>query len=217
MTAPAPSQAWQARFPSRAHVERYLMTIKDPATREHVREKLGLEPISACLPPRPVRPMLPILPVRPIEPLSFEAEPSRGRVELSLPYPPSLNAIWRSMVVRYTPKNPNAIPYRARVLLSERGREYRRAVASAVIAAGSPRTPPGARLSVTLHVFAPDQRKRDLSNIPKALEDALTHAGVWADDSLIDEEFIKRGPVVAGGRVDVVITPLTSTLFAGTG
>lgn len=102
-----------------------------------------------------------------------------------------------------------------RVLLSEKGREYRRSVMRQVEQAGNPTTPTGARLALHLHVRPPDRRARDLSNIPKALEDALTHAGVWADDSLIDQLTVQRGPVVKGGQVAVTITALDATLFEG--
>ncbi|NBW22487.1 MAG: RusA family crossover junction endodeoxyribonuclease, partial [Caulobacteraceae bacterium] len=36
---------------------------------------------------------------------------------------------------------------------------------------------------VVIEAFPPDRRKRDLDNILKSLLDALTHAGVWEDDS----------------------------------
>ena len=41
----------------------------------------------------------------------------------------------------------------------------------------------------------------------------LGRLGVWADDSLIDELRVTRGPVTPGGQVHVTITPLTATLF----
>ncbi|UQN04839.1 RusA family crossover junction endodeoxyribonuclease [Deinococcus sp. QL22] len=187
------SLAWQARFPSLAHVERYLSSIADPTVRANTRLKLGL-----------LEALQPVLETSPPATLTF-----------TLPYPPSLNSIWRSILVRFTPKNPNAVPYRVKVLLSEEGRNYRKAVISCVQNDGQPTTPPGARLALLLIVSPPDLRKRDLSNIPKALEDALTHAGVWADDSLIDVLTVRRAPVHPGGRAMVQITPLTTTLFAG--
>nr|WP_304523451.1 RusA family crossover junction endodeoxyribonuclease [Deinococcus arboris] len=136
-------------------------------------------------------------------------------LSFALPFPPSLNSIWRAALVPCKPKKPGAPPWAARVLLSQEGRAYRRAVRDVIRALNSPTTPPGARLALHLHTCAPDRRARDLSNLPKALEDALTHAGVWADDSLIDELRVTRGPVVPGGQVQVTITPLTSTLFGG--
>lgn len=127
---------------------------------------------------------------------------TQTEVRLTLPYPPSLNSIWRAVVVRVAPKPV------ARVLLSERGRRYRRAVIAQVRGQGRPRMPSGARLALVLEVCPPDRRVRDLSNLPKALEDALTHAGVWADDSLIDELHVYRRPPRKPASVDVTITVL---------
>lgn len=109
-------------------------------------------------------------------------------MRLVLAYPPSLNTIWRAVVVRSAQQDGHV----AKVLLSRAGRKYRKRVAEQVRQQGQPRLPDGARLVLTLEVSPPDRRARDLSNIPKALEDALTHAGVWADDSLIDELHIYR-------------------------
>jgi crossover junction endodeoxyribonuclease RusA len=60
-------------------------------------------------------------------------------------------------------------------------------------------------LAVTLRVHAPDRRARDLDNLPKALLDALTHAGLWEDDSLIDELHIFRCGPIKGGCVVVQV------------
>ena len=82
---------------------------------------------------------------------------------------------------------------------------------------GRPAAPPEARLLVALTLHAPTRRSIDIDNRIKAALDALTHAQVWADDSLIDRLTVVRGEVTPGGRVDVVITPLTNTLFGGQG
>lgn len=50
----------------------------------------------------------------------------------------------------------------------------------------------------------PDRRRRDLDNILKALFDALTHAGLWLDDSQIDFISISRGRTLAG-RIDMSV------------
>jgi crossover junction endodeoxyribonuclease RusA len=48
-------------------------------------------------------------------------------------------------------------------------------------------------------VTSPDRRKRDLSNLIKAMEDAMTQAGVWGDDSQIDYLTIIRLAVASDG------------------
>ena len=59
-------------------------------------------------------------------------------------------------------------------------------------------------MTVTLH--PPDHRRRDLDNSMKGLLDALEHAGVYADDSQIDELKIVRGDVMPGGACVLEIT-----------
>jgi crossover junction endodeoxyribonuclease RusA len=45
----------------------------------------------------------------------------------------------------------------------------------------------------------------DIDNRVKAALDALTHAGVYDDDSQIDELFVARGDIVKGGRCQVMV------------
>ena len=58
-------------------------------------------------------------------------------------------------------------------------------------------------LTATFH-FA-TRAKNDLDNRMKAAQDALTFAGVWKDDSQIDELHVLRGEVIKCGRVVVEI------------
>ena len=111
-------------------------------------------------------------------------------IELTLPWPPSVNTVWRRVGNR--------------TVLSKRGREYRREVAAAIAEQwqGDPLT---GRLAVELNLWAPDRRKRDIDNSLKAALDALTHAGVWDDDELIDRLVVTRRAVVKGGRCCVLI------------
>lgn len=53
--------------------------------------------------------------------------------------------------------------------------------------------------------YPPDRRIRDLDNHLKSLQDALTEAQVWEDDSLVDQGHQYRGNVCKGGRVLVRI------------
>jgi len=113
-------------------------------------------------------------------------------MKLFLPYPPSVNTYWRHVVMGRS----------ARVLISKKGREYREAVCRIVLANrvhGETRMPGSRKLAVKLTAFPPDARARDLDNLPKAVLDALTHAGVWADDSQIDALHILRGEKRPGG------------------
>lgn len=209
-------------FPTRQHAEAYLNKITDPAKREATRLKLldyGYDfsessPAAQAVPVQEKQasglgtlpPPRKVVHREPAQPLPQRQQ--LGVLTFTLPYPPSLNSIWRAVVITGKHGKPQA-----RVLLSQEGRAYRRNVINIIRSLGNPRTPPGARLALHLNACIPDRRARDLSNLPKALEDALTHAQVWADDSLIDDIQVTRGPVVQGGLISVMITPLTTTLF----
>lgn len=54
------------------------------------------------------------------------------------------------------------------------------------------------RIALHIHAFPPDSRRRDLDNACKSAVDALMHAGVFKDDSQIDDLHILRGPVRKG-------------------
>jgi crossover junction endodeoxyribonuclease RusA len=61
------------------------------------------------------------------------------------------------------------------------------------------------RLSVTITANPPDLRKRDLDNLLKQTLDALQHAGIFKDDSQIDQILIRRGIKTTNGNLEVSI------------
>ena len=108
---------------------------------------------------------------------------------MTLPWPPSVNHYYR----RVGP----------RTLISRAGREYRRAICG-LLAGGGPRKPPAdGRIALVMDAFPPDRRRRDLDNLPKAVQDSLAHAGVYEDDSQIDLLIVRRRQVVRGGRLEI--------------
>ena len=113
-------------------------------------------------------------------------------VVLYLPWPPTINSYYKM--------TRNGQRY-----LDVSVREFRRKVADTVN-----EQCPG--LTLTEHIFMevylypPDRRKRDLDNYMKGLLDALTEAGLWEDDSLIDQLHIYRGEVTRAGSVRVEIS-----------
>lgn len=107
--------------------------------------------------------------------------------EIELPFPPSVNSCWRAV--------------RGRSILSARGREYR---AKAIRACHDCEVIDGP-VSVKIYLYPPDRRRRDVDNYAKAILDALVHAKVLKDDSLIDRLVIVRMPPEAGGRAVVRI------------
>lgn len=118
-------------------------------------------------------------------------------LEITLPFPPSVNTYWRSLTIKG----------QGRVVISERGRIYRKLIQDI------PRLPKFTGLvKVEVECWMPDRRKRDLDNLFKAIGDSLTHAGVWEDDSQIDDLRIYRardnGNLLIGGMVKVRIESL---------
>ncbi|MDX1318280.1 MAG: RusA family crossover junction endodeoxyribonuclease, partial [Xanthomarina gelatinilytica] len=57
------------------------------------------------------------------------------------------------------------------------------------------------RLAVTVDIYPPDRRRRDIDNLSKALLDALEHASVYEDDTQIDYLVLKRCTKVEEGAV----------------
>lgn len=95
---------------------------------------------------------------------------NESAITLTLPWPPSVNRYWRT--------------FQGRMIISAEGRTYRKDVADQVLIQRGAKHYEG-KLRVVIEAWRPDNRKRDLDNLLKAVLDSLTHAGVWADDGLI--------------------------------
>ncbi|EHL9937452.1 RusA family crossover junction endodeoxyribonuclease [Salmonella enterica subsp. enterica serovar 4,[5],12:b:-] len=119
-------------------------------------------------------------------------------MKLTLPFPPSVNTYWRA---------PNKGPLKGHHMVSASGRKYQSEACAAVIEQlrrlPKPSTAPAA---VEIILYPPDKRIRDLDNYNKALFDALTHAGVWEDDSQVKRMLVEWGPVFPKGKVEITIT-----------
>ncbi|TRS74744.1 RusA family crossover junction endodeoxyribonuclease, partial [Salmonella enterica] len=104
-------------------------------------------------------------------------------MKLTLPFPPSVNTYWRA---------PNKGPLKGRHMVSASDRKYQSEACAAVIEQlrrlPKPSTAPAA---VEIILYPPDKRIRDLDNYNKALFDALTHAGVWEDDSQVKRMLVE--------------------------
>lgn len=129
-------------------------------------------------------------------------------MQLVLPFPPSVNSYWRYGQLA------NGV---RRHMISKRGRAYRSEVVALVqsqVHRAQRGTvsgyvfPRSARLKVSMVLQPPDARTRDIDNFLKAPLDALTHAGVWVDDSQIDKLTVVRMPKVQGGRLVVTVDEL---------
>ena len=103
----------------------------------------------------------------------------------TLPWPPSVNTYYRM--------------YMSRLLISRKGREYRRTVIGEICRQKVTQGLSDARISLTIAVYPPDKRKRDLDNLLKPLIDAMGGAGLFTNDEQIDEIMITREAVDIDG------------------
>jgi len=117
-----------------------------------------------------------------------------NELTLNLPWPPSVNAVWRSVV-----RGKFATVYK-----TDQGKDYEKRVCKIHMLMGKPKLG-DARLCVTVEVYPPDRRRRDLGNLDKVLMDSLEKAGVFDDDSQIDDLRFIRKAVEKPGRVIVNI------------
>jgi len=116
---------------------------------------------------------------------------------LVLPFPPSVNTYWRA---------PNKGPLAGRHLVSADGRKFQSAACAAIIEQLRRLPKPSTeQAAVEITLYPPAARRRDLDNYNKALFDALTHAGVWEDDSQVKRMLVEWGPIVPKGRVEITI------------
>lgn len=109
-------------------------------------------------------------------------------IELRLPWPPSVNTIWRNVVINKRP----------RTLLSKPGREWFALAAGEVTQQRAGVRILG-RVAVDLTLHAPDRRAIDIDNRAKAVLDALTKGGMWHDDGQVDVLTVRRADVLRGG------------------
>lgn len=108
-------------------------------------------------------------------------------IEFTLPWPPSMNRMWRNVGHR--------------TLLSKQGRDYRVSALAYLLDQRVPRQKLKDRLSVEIIAYPPDRRARDLDNMLKAILDSLQHCDVIENDSTIDSLRIDRGPVGREAKV----------------
>lgn len=105
-------------------------------------------------------------------------------MDIELPYPPSVNTYWRKVGNR--------------MVVSKKGREYKRVVSKLV--RNLLAQPMPGLVAVEIAVAPPDRKDRDLDNLLKAPLDALKGC-LYVDDSQIDDIHIYRVAQVRGGRL----------------
>lgn len=110
-------------------------------------------------------------------------------MRLTLPYPPSVNHYWcASGKRRY---------------ISHAGRKFRRDSFYLIKAARCPRFEGDVWVSIEL--YPPDKRRRDVDNVLKPILDCLQYGGVITDDFQVSDLRIRRMSVLKCGQAVVEV------------
>lgn len=110
--------------------------------------------------------------------------------ELILPMGPSIN--------HYYLRNGNG-----GLRISDVGKEFRLEVWAAVKQSRMPKL--RGQLAAVFRIYPSSRRMQDVSNRIKPLVDALQMAGAFENDEQFDDLHVLCGPVVSGGRIEVLI------------
>ncbi len=120
------------------------------------------------------------------------------RIEVALPWPPTVNHYWdenirkvRGQWVIVKTLSKRAIAFRWEVISLIKKMRLKKRIHG------------GVKILVLCH--PPDKKERDIDNLTKGLFDALQHAGVYYSDFQIEQFTMARRPVVKGGVVKVRI------------
>lgn len=109
-----------------------------------------------------------------------------------LPFPPSVNHMWRRVGDK--------------TVLSKAGREYRSAAVFEILKdAARNRVCITTRVEVRIDLYPSTRRSFDIDNNVKAVLDAITHAGLWKDDNQVDRLIVQRCDVQRPGHAVVRI------------
>lgn len=111
-------------------------------------------------------------------------------MKLILPFPPSLNSLYR---------HSGHITY-----MSKKGKAYKQEVLEIVADMHPDHVIMEGRLEVAIDVYPPDRRKRDLDNCLKIVLDSLEKL-VYTNDNQIDNIRLRRQAVTKPGYIEIYI------------
>ena len=119
-------------------------------------------------------------------------------ISLSLPYPPSTNQLYRTAGYGRDGKRRGRIK-------TQRYLTWLRAAGNEVLA--QRQKPLRGPVVLAINVRAPDKRRRDISNLIKAVEDLLVEHGLIQDDSNVAKLIVERNPYLDKGECIVEVYP----------
>lgn len=129
---------------------------------------------------------------------------SQSSVLLELPYPPSVNH-YKKAGALVTTKNGKL--YQRRINTDETKQYYWQVWAK--IRSQGVKSLGSATIDMTIGVYPPDKRKRDLDGILKVLLDSMQRAGLFDDDYQVAKLLVERCSVFSPeGKVIVSITQI---------
>ena len=104
-------------------------------------------------------------------------------ITLVLPFPPSVNRLWRATKEGRVYRSPKYVEWRKLAMWQIAGQ-----------AKGKKHLGP---YKLTIHAVKPDKRRRDLGNLEKAVSDILVSQNIVEDDSLcewLEVRWVESGP-----------------------
>ena len=117
-------------------------------------------------------------------------------IKISLPFPPSVNALYAGKVRRYKSKRYVEWEADARYKLIPQRKNIKQL--------------PDGPIQITYRCGRPDKRVRDLANLEKALSDFLVHEFVIRDDSDI-HRLVMEWASVDGVEIEIISIDLGDT------
>ena len=132
---------------------------------------------------------------------------STGSIELTIPYPPSVNAMYSERVMKYKIPKGKRTHFVAKNK-TKTAHEYYDKIAWLFIQSKQNGYSSDVRLSADVHMIPPDRRERDTDNILKAIFDSLAFAGVYAKDSQISQHSVSRYQPQQGGFIIIQLESL---------
>jgi crossover junction endodeoxyribonuclease RusA len=115
---------------------------------------------------------------------------TQNKINLTIPFPPSVNTYWGFKG--------------SRRFLTSRAKVFKDMVTVAFVRSGH-QSLSTARLAVTIKLYPPDRRVRDIDNVVKSTLDALCQSGVFVDDGQIDVLTVTREQVVKWGAAEIIL------------
>ena len=119
---------------------------------------------------------------------------TRDALNLTIPFPPSVNTYWGFKG--------------SRRFLTSRATLFKTAVNAEFTRNGHDGFA-NKRLHITIELYPPDKRIRDIDNVVKSTLDALCQCGVFDDDGQIDVLHVERKNVIKWGAAKIIVEPIT--------